>query len=451
MNMINIGLSGINAANINLNYTSNNIANMLTPGFSRLEALQETANAFSKGVQITGARRITDGFLTEQVWRTSSVQGFNNNVLDGLSKLETIVASDSNNIGVGFDELFAAFNAAMEQPNATAQRQQILNESNSIAKKFNQLAQSFDTEYTQVTNELNAGVNTANQLMANIADLNQKIQQAQGQGRESYNLQDKRDEAIKQLSDIVQVRATENNDGTINLSLPDGQPLVLSTTAAKLAVYTDPVDTSMNHLQLELGGQQFQINQPGGKLGGTLHYRDNHLAGMRDSVNELALTFANEINGILNNGFDLNGNPGASLFSFDATNPAATLSVTAGLSANDLAFSQNGAPGDNSNLKDLIDLKDRSIYYNSLGQDATLHEVFSNIVGDLAISTRQAQMEVDAGQAMKDDAIAKRDSVSAVNEDEELANIMIYSQNYQANAKVVSTADELFNTLINTF
>ena len=79
----------------------------------------------------------------------------------------------------------------------------------------------------------------------------------------------------------------------------------------------------------------------------------------------------------------------------------------------------------------------------------TSYEAFRGMVGELAITSAQWQADAAAAGNIRMEAQARRDGVSGVNLDEEAMNMMNYVQNYQANAKVIGTADQLFNTLLN--
>ena len=99
----------------------------------------------------------------------------------------------------------------------------------------------------------------------------------------------------------------------------------------------------------------------------------------------------------------------------------------------------SGGRGDNGNIANLVSALNGSM----TGYDT--------LIGDLAIQSKQVQSSVKTAQLLKDNALAARDSVSGVNLDEEAANLMFYQQLYDANARVISTADQLFKTLINIF
>jgi flagellar hook-associated protein 1 FlgK len=71
------------------------------------------------------------------------------------------------------------------------------------------------------------------------------------------------------------------------------------------------------------------------------------------------------------------------------------------------------------------------------------------MVSEVGLQTRQVKINRDVQKTMLSIISTQRESVSGVNLDEEAANLLKYQQAYQASARVVSVAKELFQTLIN--
>lgn len=101
--------------------------------------------------------------------------------------------------------------------------------------------------------------------------------------------------------------------------------------------------------------------------------------------------------------------------------------------------------GDNRNALKLAEVMSKPVLDNGT---ASLDASANRLVGNIGVSTRQAQASRDAQQVLQKDSIAARDSVSGVNLDEEAANLLRYQQAYQAAAQLVRIASTLFDTLI---
>jgi len=436
------GLSGLKVSQQALNTTSNNIANINTPGFTRQEAVVTSRSTNSgglsagSGAQLSDIRRISDEFSTTALRRATTESGFASKTEDLMSQAENIVGSDSLSIAKGLDGFFASLNAATDKPQSTATRQQVIAESNAIASRFNQMASSLSLQDQQITNEVQSTLRLANGLSSNIAKLNKSIAEAEAKGANTSSLQDQRDGLIKDLAEKVDIRTTESSDGRISISLPKGQPLVLGSQSATL-------DYSGGDMEATYNGQVFSVDSPGGEVGAMIDYQSGFLADTKTDLNSQAATFADDINNQLAAGFDLNGNPGAPLFAYSAVGEAETLQVSDTIQPDDLAFIGDdgfgaplGGPGDNSNLKEMIDLKE------------PFYVAFNGTLGQLGIQSAQVQAEASASKNLLEDAQFRRDSISSVNQDEEAAKLISYTQAYQANAKVISTADRIFNELL---
>lgn len=438
-------LSGLNAAQTVLTVTSQNIANANTPGYTRQDVvlISRTDSSPSplsagNGVEVADILRIADDFRTATLWRATSQYGFDSQMQTLVEQVEYIIGGDELSLSTGIDTLFTAFNSAAEAPTSIAVRQQILASADALATRFNQLAGNLDMQERQISEQAEALVENINSQLANVARLNERIADIQAQGGNTAQLQDQRDLAIQTLAEYVDVRTETFADGRVNVTLAGGQPLVLGDNASTM-VLTD------GELSLDYQGQSFPVTDAGGQLGALVAYRTDTLAGIREQLNAQASNLADTINAQLNSGYDLNGDAGADLYDYDPSAPAASLRVT-DIEPEQLAFRGDGGSGnplggtgDNTNLLAVIDLK--SGFYDD----------YSGLVGDIGIQSAQVQASAQASESLLQDAQQQRDSVSGVNQDEEAIRLMEFSQHYQANAKVIGVADQIFNTLLGMF
>ncbi|RTR38305.1 flagellar hook-associated protein FlgK [Shewanella canadensis] len=456
MSMLNIGMSGLNASMAALNTTSNNVANAMVPGYSRQQVMMSSVGSGTygggAGVMVDGVRRISDQYEVAQLWNTTSDVGFSKVQASYYGQVEQIFGSDGNNISQGLDLLFASLNSAMEQPNEIAYRQGVLNEARALTHRFNSISEGVNAQLTQIEGQLGASVKEVNAQLQTIANFNAEIQASGNNGNVPSSLLDARDAAVDDLAAIVDINVVEDSNGMLNISLAQGQPLLAGTTASTLSVSPDPNNPGMSKISIQFGQSSFPVDESaGGSLGALLDYRDNSLMDSIAFIDELAMTIADEFNAVLAGGTDLNGNtPTQDLFTYDPNNPAGSLKMTSGFTAEMLAFGQDGTPGDNSNLKELVELANKSFTFNSIGADTTLGDAFASKIGELGSASRQAQMNADTNVKLQMEAQSQWASTSGVNMDEEAVNLIIYQQSYQANAKVISTADQLFQTILNS-
>lgn len=439
MSMLNIGFSGLNAAQIALNVTAQNIANVNTIGYSRQEAMMGSLSGFGRldngmGVEVTGVRRITDDYLVSQHWRSRSSTGASYSFHQYINTTEQLLGSESMNIAKGLDSFFASLSAALDSPETPAQRSQIVSSAGALANRFGQLNESMLTQEKQIDDQLNSTVSQVNSYLKQVAELNTQISEQASKGVNTSVLEDSREQIVRELSTFMEVRVNRQSDGSFSLSLPQGQPLVLASSSSTLSLAGDS-------LSLSFGPQSFDVPKlHGGSLAGVIEYRTTVLRPLRDELNQIAKKLADDFNAKQSGGVDLHGNPGKSLFTYDPLNPSGTLKIADGFTGDDLAFAKaGGGSGDNRNLQELLTIKDSQ------------YDAYSALLGRMAVQSGQAKATMEADANMEKQLATKLSSVSGVNTDEEGVKIMAYTKAYQANAKVISTSDQLFNSILNMF
>ncbi len=184
-------------------------------------------------------------------------------------------------------------------------------------------------------------------------------------------------------------------------------------------------------------------------MGAINDYQTEILMPNQVALDDMAKAMADEYNAVLATGKDLKGNSGKPLFSYDPANPSSSLKIT-GISAEELAFSSDGAPGNADVLNNLIKLSNKPVAITGFGS-LSLNDAFTAMVGETAIKARQAAADYEAKTAMNKQAHAARDNVSAVNSNEEAANLMTFANAHNANMKVISTANRLFDAVLQLF
>lgn len=439
MSLLSIGFSGLNASQIALNISAQNIANVNTIGYSRQEAMMGSLSGFGRmdngmGVEVTGVRRITDDYLVSQHWRSRSATGSSYAFHQYINTTEQLLGSESMNITKGLDSFFASLSAALDSPETPAQRSQIVSSAGALANRFGQLNESLLTQEKQIDDQLGSTITQVNSYLKQVAELNTQIGEQASKGVNTSALEDSREQIVRELSTFMEVRVNRQSDGSFSLSLPQGQPLVLAGSSSTLSLAGDT-------LSLSFGPQSFEVPRlQGGTLAGVLEYRTTVLRPLRDELNQIAKKLADDFNAKQAGGVDLNGDPGKPLFSYDPLNPSGTLKVADGFTGDHLAFAKaGGGNGDNRNLQELLTIKDDQ------------YDAYSALLGKMAVQSGQARATMEADANMEKQLATKLSSVSGVNLDEEGVKVMAYTKAYQANAKVISTSDQLFNSILNMF
>ena len=452
MRMINNALSGAQAAQVALNTASQNIANQQTPGYSRQGVVLTTQapgmgdpTSAGYGVAVGSVRRFSDDYRNLLQWQAASGLGQQSSAQPYFIQLQKVMGNDGSSLSDGFDKFFAALNAASLDSNTM--RDQVVREAGSLAQRFNNLDGVLTSQLAAISEQRRATLTQINSVTANLATLNDKLMSARAQGINTSGLEDERDRQIDALSSLVEVRVVAQPDGSKSVNLKNGLPLVAGDSAAVLDSEGQPDGTQQ--LKLSFGNEKYSL--PGGDLGGQLgglnQFESDNLRPIQTQVRTLAGELANRVNSQLAKGFDLNGKPGKPLFQYDAGAAHGLLQPT-GIAAADLGFSADAAkPGNNDNLREVLAIKQQAFPLAGIGQ-VTLGDAYSQMIGHLAISSKQNESALATANVVRAEAERNWQSTSGVNRDEEAVNLIEFQKMYQANMKVISVANQLFESTL---
>jgi flagellar hook-associated protein 1 FlgK len=319
-----------------------------------------------------------------------------------------------------------------------------------MSQHFNSIYNVLGTQLRSVQQQRGAIVPQLNTTVQDIAALNQKISALANSSSNTSALVDERDRAIDGLAKLVSLEVQQQPDGTSSVSLRGGQPLVIGGIAGSISVSTDAA--GLQSLNLGFATSTFALNSStvGGQLGGLGDFENNTLLPLRQSVADMAGSIASQVNTQLAAGTDLNGAAGAPLFQFNPTSTTGMLRIVNGIDANQLAFSADGTPGDSANLQQLIAIQNKPVVLASIGS-VLLGDADTQLVGKLAIDSQQNRSLLDTATTLRQQAEDDWASTSGVNKDEEAANLVQYQNMFQANMKVISVANTLFDATLAMF
>lgn len=454
MDMINIGYSGASTAQVELNVTAQNTANAMTDGYTRQVAITSTigassgsSNSAGNGVQVDSIRRVSNQYQVNQVWYAASDYGYYNTQQEYLTQLETVLSDDNSSLSGGFDNFFAALNAATTSPDDSALREQVISESGALALRVDNTLDYIDSQSSEIVSQEQAMVAQVNTLTSGIAGYNQQIAEAEANGDNASALYDARDQMVEQLSGIMDVQVNIDDEGNYDVTLQNGQPLVSGQESSTIELDTNADGTQS--MSLTFAGTTSSMNtETGGSLGALFDYQNKVLTPLTGTINSMAEQFADAVNTQLAQGYDLNGNPGEPLFIYDENSSDGPLEVNPDITADELAFSSSpDESGNSDNLQALINISTEPMDIEGLGS-VTVGEACSSIISNIGIYSQQNQTEAEAAANVYSEAQNQQSSVSGVSMDEEAVNLITYQQIYEANLKVISTGADIFDSVL---
>lgn len=451
MSIINNALSGSMAAQAAVNAASQNIANMNTRGYTRqgvlLAALAgSTAQSPGSGVEVKSLIRFSDSYKSQQMWRAASDLGARTQTQPYLTQLERVMGDNASSISSGIDSFFKALNAAGVDPTSTPLRQQIVTAADAMAQHFNSINSVMSNQILSVHQQRDAMVPQINTTLENIAALNGKIAGSGATGTNVSALIDARDQAIDDLAGKMALEVIDQPDGSRSVSLKSGQPLVLGSIAGSIGTSLNPLNQQI--VTLSFATSTFVVDNAtvGGQMGGLSEFETKTLLPMQQAVQAIASQLAGAVNSQLALGKTMTGVSGGPLFVL-APGSSNILGITPGFTAADLALSASGAAGDSSNLQELIKIKNLSINVPSLGM-VLIGDADTQLVGKLGVDSQKNKALLSTANTVREQSVADWLSTSGVNKDEEAVNLLEFQKMFQANMKVISVANDMFDATL---
>ena len=308
--LLSLGVQGVRASQAGLNVTGNNVANVNTPGYTRQIAQFQSLEG--GGVKQEFSQRIASQFVNIRVWADSSRFEAASAFEQLSNQLDDTLASDSSSLAVKMDDYFGALQAANDDPTSITSRELLVAETEATVRRFRDLYGRIEAQNETVNTRIRELTEEINTQAQNIADLNNRVRIAQAGGKESFELLDQRDQAIKELSELIDIQIIDQSTGESSVFIGNGQPLVIGQTANPMVAIPNPLDASQLQSNLVIAGRNNNLTNfiKGGELGGILEYRKDVLNKALDELGRLALVFADTMNKQHSLGMDLDGNMG---------------------------------------------------------------------------------------------------------------------------------------------
>jgi flagellar hook-associated protein 1 FlgK len=442
----------LTAQSYGLSVTGQNISNANTPLYARREVVLET-RATGAGVDVQGTRQIIDRYADARLFTASSLES---SASERDTQLDSVEGIFNDFAGGGLSDtlsaLFDSFESLTENPKDSVARAQVLNAADTFASKAKEMGDSLASARDSLLTQSRDVASQVNGIAKEIAKLNGQITLAQGTKGDASNLIDRRNQQLVALSELVDVRTVQGSDGQF-LVQASGATLVDGGSANKLDI-TLGSDSTMRVISKEQdGGNPTDVTAhlTGGRLAGLKEVRDEDLAAIIGSFDQLVYDVGSALNTQHSSGFGQDGETGRKLFDIPASPSGSARGVR--LSADvaghpeRLAAAGNAStlPGGDDNALALAQLASSPI---ASGASATAAEAYASIVGDVGLRKAAAETDVDFRQTIRDQAESFRSSKSDVSLDEEMVSLTRYQRAYQAASKVLTTVDELLQELI---
>jgi len=453
--ILNVAKGALHTQQKAIDVTAHNIANVNTPGYSRQKVNMVTSHPLSSepgqlgtGVQAAAIQRMYDSFLGIQINTESQSLGKWEAQKDSLQKVEMILDESSGyGLNGALSEFWNAWHDLVNEPSSQTERAVLLAKSESLANIFNRISADLKQIQRDLDTRISGTVQEINRIADRIAGLNEQIAQVEASGRNANDLRDGRDLLLTELSSMIDINTSEGPDGKMTVLLSGGRPLVQNGTSWDVSIETN-ASGLQDILWLDGSGGSVNITETisGGALKGWLQVRDGSVPSYLSRLDDMAAGIIQAVNNLHSSGFGLDGSTGNDFF-------VGTTASDIGIHPNVLgdprsiaaAGTASGVPGDNSIAIAIAGLQDD---LTMDGNTATFGAYYNSIIADLGGAVQEAAANYDHQSAMVEQLTGVRESVSGVSLEEEMVNLIRFQHAYEAAAKLVSTTDELLETVI---
>lgn len=475
--ILNTARGAIAAHQTAITVTSHNIANAETPGYTRQRAAL-TANVpvglpigqVGTGVTASRIERIRDPLLDTVYRREAGNESAFAARRDVLQQVEGIFAEPGESgLSSSIDAFWAAWDDLANLPNSATARGSVQQRGTQLAMALNQTARRLDEVRDGTRTRIAATVQDVNRLTKQVGELNTQIVAAEAGGRTASDLRDARDRVLDELGQHVELQVSERPNGAVGVFV-GGATLVDNATVKPLTLLgADPV-------RFGVGGSPEALPAVGGSLGAMARVLNEDLPRITAELDTFTAALVEQVNAVHREGWSPAGDPagpstgwaGSGVDFFDPASLTAASIALAGRGPddptsvplgvrNDAAYVAAGnvrfGTGNNAVALRLAALKDSASAVtpnpSAPGVTQSFRDYYRGVVTGLALETESATNSAEAYGMVVEEVEFRRQSVAGVSNDEEMTNLIRQQQAYVAATRIVSTVDEMAQSILN--
>ncbi|GIL16698.1 MAG: flagellar hook-associated protein 1 [Oligoflexia bacterium] len=459
--MMDIGKRTMMNSQTALQTAGHNIANKTTEGYSRQRVELVQAQPIGEGrLQMgMGARaamvtRVNNPFLDKQLQKETGTMGFLDGRAEALSRVEQVFNEQMNKgLNQYVSDFFNAFRELSNNPESVTTRTMVKEAAEALTTDFERVHNQLEGVQKEVDMQITHTVEEINKMSKEVASLNEKIAAVEMQGVPANDERDRRETLIKKMMEKVDIKVAEGNTGMVSISTAGNAVLVSGLESMELtARHTHGTERMQIFYRTSSTTPDFNITDrvKGGTLGGALVVRDQIVPDLKQKVDNMAYTIANEVNKVHIHAYDKNGKVGNLFFDrLDGVEDAAKYIVVSDDILNDVTkistAAKPNAPGDNTAANVISMLQYKEIMDEG---SSTIDDYYNSQVGRIGVMANRANKAKESQANILQQISTIRESVSGVSLDEEATKMIEYQKAFDASARLIRTADEMFDTVL---
>jgi flagellar hook-associated protein 1 FlgK len=424
--------------------TQNNINNASTPGFAKQRLVPLPApfvpdQGLPGGVTAGQVQSLRSEYAEQSVRQEEHLSGRYGQTAGDLARIESLFdVTGESGIPAALSALFQGFSAWSVAPNDTGPRREVIDRATEVAARFAETATSLGSASTVIDQQVRDAVSVINSLASSIRDLNVQLQN-DFRARSDPSLDARLHATLESLAEYTDFNVLRQSDGTVTVLMGGQVPLVIGDRQFTIEPEFSAGETRI----LDSNRKDVTAQATTGRLGAMLEMKNTTIPSYLSELNRLAKGLADDVNAMLADGLDVNGDSGAPLFTYDnSDNAAITLRVTA-ITPDQLAAASTGAPLGNTNALGLAALADAPQL-----DGLTYTAFYGRLAAQVGRALETARNGQETHQELLFQSRAIRDEISKVSLDEEAALLIEFQRAYQATAQVIVVLNELTQTTI---
>ena len=434
--------------------TSNNVANVNTEGYMRQEAVldesasvQTSSGLMGSGVTVEKVMAQYDKFLEASVAKENNTTEEWKTYEQYFSTIESALNENNTNLTSNITAFFNAWQTLSVDPTSDTARTAVENQGVNVASSIRNIYSELKSVQTQADSSVAQTVDDINGILHSIAQANNNVYESSS----DVSVVSQSTQLVKELSGLMDIQTFTDKNGGVTVMTSGGKTLVDKGTVNELGVEKSATDNLYRVVWKGSSSNSVDITDSikGGSLKSLIDIRDTQISGFMDSVNDLAQSLMTQVNDLHNTGYNANGTTGIDFFKNLTQDYAANMDVSDEVKTdvgNIAATSSAASTSGNDIALALADLGSSTIAIG--GQSTTYTDYTASIGSKIGNLSQNAQSLSEYHQNLLTELETQSNSVSGVSIDEEMTNLIKYQYAYQAAARLLNTADNLFTSLL---
>jgi flagellar hook-associated protein 1 FlgK len=431
-------------------------------------------NVYGNGVNVKHVKRVHDTLIEKNLNRSMSNNTYNEERTFQLERVEQVFNEiNSEGLNKVMNKFFNSFRELSNQPENEVVRSIVRDNANLVATDFKRIQDQIGNSREAIDRKIEKTVDDINLSSEGITKLNKEITRLENTGGIANDLRDQRDQLVRNISEYFTTHTYEDKQGQFTVNVQGVGTLVAGGLTNKLQTLKSggPAGADgIGKVEVTLEGR------PGkpiskkflkGSMQAMFDTRDIEIEDLNNKMNEIAHGLVHSTNAIHRRGYankeiptDENGNiifkdgekfRGINFFKepLDLENAASMIELSDEVK-NDLNNISTGldpnSPGDNRVSIAISKLQHEKVFGD---KDTTLEEHYHGAISEIGSRSAKAQLDLEQTSGVLAQAKSIKERLSGVSLDEETANMVKFQHAYDASARMIKTADEMFDSVLN--